>query len=84
MKNTLQLFIQDPVSKRIRITKGGVEKYGTKFAIAGYNIHNIRTMAEFENAVEASFAIEMQTLAQTAKGKNIDLDNIMNGLPGWD
>jgi len=84
MNNVLQLFIQDPVSKRIRITKSGIEKYGSRFAMAGYNIHNIRTMSEFNDAVETSFALEMQELAQTAKGQNTDLDNILKGLPGWD
>jgi len=84
MNNALQLYIQDPASKRIRITYKGSEKYGVKFAMAGYNIHKIRTMSEFNDAVDASFALEMQKLAQAAKGQDIDLDNILNGLPGWD
>ncbi len=84
MNKALQLYIQDPITKRIRITRKGIEKYGARFAKAGFNIQQIRTPEEFQNAVDASFALEMQKLATTAKGQNIDLDNIMNGLPGWD
>jgi len=82
--NARQLFIQDPVSKKIRFTRSGVERYGKKFSIAGYDIKKITTMTEFENAVDASFAIEMQRLAATTKGQNNELDKALDGLPGWD
>ncbi len=82
--NTRQLYIQDPVTKNIRFTQAGIERYGKKFGRAGYEIRNIRTMTEFENAVDASFAIDMQNLANTTKGQNIELDRVLEGLPGWD
>ncbi len=82
--NPRQLFIQDPVSKTIRFTRTGFEVLEKKFALAGYNIKNIRTMAEFKVAVDASFALEMQELAATTKGKHTALDKTLEGLPGWD
>jgi len=84
MTSPTQLYIQDPLTNRIRITKAGIEKYGQRFARAGYSIQTIKTPTEFKNAVDACFALELQQLASTAKGKNADLDNILNGLPGWD
>ena len=79
-----QLYIQDPSTQRITFTRKGIETYGAKFARAGFNIRNIKTMAEFERAVDASFALEMRSLASTAKGSDKALDDILAGLPGWD
>ena len=84
MSKALQLYIQDPISKRIRITRKGIEQYGARFARAGFNIRQIRTMSAFSEVVDASFALKMQKLASTAKGQNTDLDHILSGLPGWD
>ncbi len=79
-----QLFIQDPLSKKIRFTRSGIEQYGEKFGQVGFDIRKIRTMSEFERAVDASFAYKMQQLAATTKGQNIELDQALSGIPGWD
>ena len=83
MTNYAQLYIQDPLTNRIRITNTGVKKYGLRFSRAGYNIKNIKTPSEFKNAVDVCFTLEMQDFASTARGQNSDLDNILRGLPGW-
>ncbi len=82
--NTRQIYIQDPVTAQIRLTKTGIEKYGARFARAGYRPDQIKTVEMFKTAVDASFASEMAMLASTAKGKCADLDEILTGLPGWD
>ncbi len=79
-----QLYIQDPITQRIRMTKAGIEKYESRFARVGVQASTIKTVAAFKAAVEACFTSEMETLASTAKGKNADLDEIMTGLPGWE
>ncbi len=79
-----QLYIQDPITHRIRMTKAGIEKYKTRFARVGVQVSKIKTVAEFKAAVEACFTSEIEALASTAKGKNADLDEIMAGLPGWE
>ncbi|MEW8139540.1 MAG: hypothetical protein AB2761_20955 [Candidatus Thiodiazotropha endolucinida] len=79
-----QLYIQDPSSNRIRLTKAGLERYAARFAKAGYQASNIKTLEELRNAIDASFNHEMAKLATTARGSNTDLDEIMSGLPGWD
>ncbi|MEW8046618.1 MAG: hypothetical protein AB2805_09020 [Candidatus Thiodiazotropha sp.] len=79
-----QLYIQDPSSNRIRLTKAGLERYAARFAKAGYQANNIKTLEELRNAIDASFNHEMAKLATTARGSNTDLDEIMSGLPGWD
>ncbi len=79
-----QLYIQDPITHRIRMTKAGIEKYATRFARVGIQASTIKTVAAFKAAVEACFTSEMETLASTAKGKSADLDEIMTGLPGWE
>jgi len=82
--NTRQIFIQDPITKRIRLTNAGIEKYGVRFLRAGFQPSQIRTMETLKAAVDASFASEMERLASTTKGRNADLDEILNGLPGWE
>ena len=82
--NARQLFIQDPISKRIRFTQAGIERYGKKFGRVGFDIKKIKTMAEFERAVDASFAHDMQKLATTTRGQNTEIDQVLSGLPGWD
>ena len=82
--NARQLYIQDPISKTIRFTQSGIEQYGEKFGQVGFDIRKIRTLSEFERAVDASFAFEMQKLAATTKGQNSELDKVLTGLPGWD
>jgi hypothetical protein len=82
--NTRQLYIQDPISKRIRFTQSGIELYGKNFGRAGFDIKKIKTMAEFERAVDASFAQDMQKLAVTTRGQDAEIDEVLAGLPGWD
>ena len=79
-----QLFIQDATTGRIRFTQAGVERYKERFAKAGFAIRRITTMREFEAAVDASFALEMEHLAADTRGQDPALDAIMAGLPGWD
>ncbi|MGD9171169.1 MAG: hypothetical protein PVI97_14065 [Candidatus Thiodiazotropha sp.] len=82
--NARQLYIQDPVSKRIRLTKAGLERYANRFARVGYRASEIETLEELKSAIDASFDHEMAELAKTARGHNVELDEIMSGLPGWD
>ena len=79
-----QLFIQDAATGRIRFTQAGIARYGARFAQAGFAIRQITTMREFEAAVNAMFALEMENLAAETRGENPALDAIMAGLPGWD
>jgi hypothetical protein len=78
-----QLYIQDPSSHRIRLTRAGLDKYAPRFAQAGFRACEIRTLDELKEAIDASFNREMAKLATTARGCNSDLDQIMGGLPGW-
>ena len=79
-----QIYIQDPITQRIRLTQAGLEKYGARFARAGFHASQIKTVESFKVAVDACFASEMEALASTAKGHNTELDEIMTGLPGWE
>lgn len=79
-----QLFIQDTTTGRIRFTKAGIKHYGERFARAGFSLRHITTMREFEVAVDASFAQEMEKLASETRGQDPALDAILSGLPGWD
>ncbi len=79
-----QLFIQDAATGRIRFTQTGIARYGARFAQAGFAIRQITTKREFEAAVNAMFALEMENLAAETRGENSALDAIMAGLPGWD
>jgi hypothetical protein len=83
MTTARQLFVQDPVTKRIRFTQAGIAKYQKKFSRVGFNIKTIRTLSEFESAVDASFAAEMQDLSETAKDDPA-LAEALKGLPGWE
>ncbi len=81
---SMHLIIQDPATGKIRLTQTAIERYGERFARAGYNARQITTGQQFQAAVDASFALEMQHLASTARGTNPELDNALAGLPGWD
>ena len=82
--NTRKLFIQDPESKKIRLTKASREQYEHKFGEVGFDVRKIKSMKVFEAAVDASFTNEMQKLASNIKGKDAELDFVLKGLPGWD
>jgi hypothetical protein len=79
-----QLYIQDPSSNRIRLTRAGLDKYAARFARVGYQASEIRTIEVLKDAIDASFDHEMAKLASTARGSNADLDEVLSGLPGWD
>jgi len=79
-----ELFIEDATTGHIRLTRTAHERYGAQFACAGYDTRKIRTKAEFQAAVDASFAFEMRQLADTTRGQNPLLDEILKDLPGWD
>ncbi|MEJ2612390.1 MAG: hypothetical protein P8179_20590 [Candidatus Thiodiazotropha sp.] len=78
-----QLYIQDPTSNRIRLTRAVLDKYAARFAQVGYQASEVRTIEVLKEAIAASFGHEMTKLAATARGCNRDLDQIMRGLPGW-
>lgn len=78
------LFIQDPAAGRIRFTRIGIEKYGADFARAGFDIHQIHTMNQFEAAVDASFRFKMESLSRQIHGEDPTLDKVLSGLPGWE
>ena len=77
------LFVEDPTSGRIRFTRKGVEKYGARFGRVGFDVKAIRTMAEFEQAVDAMMARELQQLAAEI-GDEPALREALAGLPGFD
>ena len=81
---SMHLIIQDPATGKIRLTQTAIERYDERFARAGYNARQITTQQQFQAGVDASFALEMQHLASTARGTNPELDNALAGLPGWD
>ncbi|MBW9263051.1 MAG: hypothetical protein K1564_15910 [Candidatus Thiodiazotropha sp. (ex. Lucinisca nassula)] len=78
-----QLYIKDPSSNRIRLTRAGLDKYASRFAKVGYQASEIRTLDVLKEAIDASFDHEMEKLATTARGNNADLDEVLSGLPGW-
>jgi hypothetical protein len=77
-------FLHDMATGHIRLTRAGVDRYGERFARAGFAVCDITTLAAFEAAVDASFALEMKKLASETRGQDPALDAIMAGLPGWD
>ena len=78
------LYVQDPVTGKIRLTRTAIERYGSRFARVGHDACKITTLEQFEAAVDASFALQMQELASELRGVDPELDAIMQGLPGWD
>ena len=78
--NPRQLFIEDPHSGRLRLTRAGVERYGTRFARVGINARKITTRAELEAATDASFMQELHALASETQGSNPELDRILDHL----
>jgi len=78
------LFITDPKTGRIRLTGSAKEKYAKEFAQSGYDINRITTSSEFLAAVNANFNREMRNMALTERGKDPLLDEVLQGLPGWD
>jgi len=81
---TPRVFVQDAATGRIRITRAAQETWGPRFARAGYRIDAIHTKAEFLAAADAWFRLEMEELALQFRGQDAVLDEILNGLPGWD
>lgn len=71
-------------TNEFRPTKAMIERYGARFAKAGYDIRKLRTREQWNAAVDASFALEMRTLASTTRGQDAQLDALLQGLPGWD
>ncbi|MBU0501460.1 MAG: hypothetical protein KJ558_10215 [Gammaproteobacteria bacterium] len=81
--NPRQYFVEDPMTGRIRFTKTGEARFRERFARSGFQIDQIRTMAQFEAAVDATFEREMNELAAGMRGEDPVLDQILAGLPGW-
>ncbi len=82
--DTKHLFLTDKTTGRIRFTKLGLEKLGTRFAKAGINPKSIRTREDYLEAVDAMFQSEMEESASKLKGKSKELDEALKGLPGWE
>ncbi len=78
------LFVEDSANGRIRFTRKGVEKYGSRFARVGFDIEAIRTMAEFEQAVDAMMDHELRRLAASIGDDEPELKEALRGLPGFD
>ena len=78
------LFVEDPETGRIRFTRKGVEKYGSRFARVGFDIKAIRTMVEFEQAVDAMMGHELRQLAASIGNDEPELREALAGLPGFD
>lgn len=79
-----RFFVEDPKTGRIRFTKAGETHFRERFAKSGFQIGQIRTMTQFEAAVDATFEREMRELAAGMQGEDPVLDQILSGLPGWD
>lgn len=78
-----ELFIEDPVSGSIRLTRTAYERYGQRFARAGYDLRKIKTWSAFEQAVDAMISFELHQLARETSDDS-QLKEAMKGLPGWD
>lgn len=78
-----ELFIEDPVSGSIRLTRTAHERYSQRFARVGYDIRRIKTLAAFERAVDAMVSFELHQLARETRD-DPQLNEAMKGLPGWD
>lgn len=78
-----QWFVQDPATGRIRFTQAGRAHFRERFARSGFQIDQIRTMAQFGAAVDATFEREMGEMATRIRGEDPVLDQILSGLPGW-
>lgn len=72
-----QLFIEDPGSGRIRLTRAGIERYGPRLVRMGWIACKTATRAEMEAATDASF---MHELASEAEGANPESDRTLVGL----
>lgn len=83
LEKTKPLYIRDPISKRIRMTKAGKEKLGARLARVGYQVDKIKTIEELECATDACQHYELKALAAELKGKDPVLDEVMSMLPEW-
>lgn len=75
-----QLFIENPVSGQLRLTRAGMDRYGPRFARVGVGASKIRSRAELEAATDASFMRELHELTSESRGTNPELDRILDGL----
>ncbi len=78
-----ELYIEEPLSGKIRLTRTAHERYGRRFARVGYDVRGIKTLAEFEQAVDAMISFELNQLARETSDDS-QLKEAMKGLPGWD
>lgn len=82
--STQQLYIREPGTGRIRLTSMAVERYRERFARAGFHVEDIRTLEQFEAAIDAMFRREMEEYGAESHGIDPELDRVLDGLPGWD
>jgi len=78
------MFIHDPTTNRLRVTRRDQEKYRTRLGRVGYDIQTLRTPAALAQAVDAMIASELQNVAAEIRGDDPELDAILSGLPGFD
>jgi hypothetical protein len=67
-KEFRQCFIEDPVSREIRFTPKGFAEYGARFAKAGIDINQIRTLGQLRDAVIRSEWVFIDELREMVKG----------------
>ena len=79
-----EYFIEDNASGKIRITRAGREQFAERFARAGFDLRAIKTKKAFLAAWNSCFDTEMRNIAASTRGENDRLDEILDGLPGWD
>ena len=60
------------VGGRFQLTTAGMDRYRERFARAGFNIENIRTIDAFEEAVRASYRAEEAALNSALLKKYAD------------
>lgn len=81
--NYKHLVLVDQATDSIRLSQKGLEYLGPRLSKICINPRNIRTKAQFQYAIDRLFASELETIAINVKGKDEGLDELLNGLPGW-
>ncbi len=77
-------FLIDPSSEQLRFTPTGHQALGERFARAGIDLRQIKTLAQAREAAAQVTHQEMLALAAELKGQDPILDQVMAGLPEWD
>ncbi len=76
-------FLLDPDTGRLRFTATGREALGGRFARAGIDLKQLKTLEQARAAAAHVTHREMQALAAELKGRDPALDAVMTALPEW-